>query len=394
MRPSFARGFVLAVFLLVSPLSRGASADTEGARECHAAPKIVSGTWHVCAILGDADDRLRCWGGNLYGALGDGTARDSATPRFVRGLGPVVDVAAGYTHTCAIARGGAVYCWGEGRDGEIGDGANVERHLPARVVGIDDAVAVAAGTWRSCALRADRSVWCWGNDVLGGLGNGLPDESSNVPVRVLGIDDAIAIAAGEDHACALRATGAVRCWGRNQMGQLGDGTTIQRDAPVDVLGVRDAVSIATGYAHTCVVTKGGAARCWGANWYGMLGDGTTTNSLEPVEVSGVTSAASVAIWNLTTCATMRDGTARCWGSDAMGQLGDGGSTQSTVPVTPSFVLGPFGIPLGGIMSLSAGDTSCAIVLGGAALCWGANYVGQVGDGTKDERPRPTLVHAW
>src|SRR5262249_47434181 len=159
-------------------------------------------------------------------------------------------------------------------------------------------------------------------------------------------------------------------WGRNQIGQLGDGTTIDRDAPVDALGVSDVVSVATGYAHTCVITRDGAAACWGANWYGMLGDGTARDSLAPVAVRGVTSAASVATWNLTTCATMIDSTTRCWGSGVYGQLGDGSEAQSTSPVTPAFTFGPFAIPLGGVLSLSAGDTSCAIVLGGAALCWG------------------------
>ena len=165
MRATTARGIGFGAFLVTAVAASDEPTDMERLRARPAPLKIVAGTWHVCAIL--ADERLRCWGGNLYGALGDGTTSDSATPEIVHGLAPVVDVAAGYTHTCAVTRDGAVYCWGEGRDGEIGDGANVNRLVPSRVVGIDDAIAVTAGTWRSCAIRADHSVWCWGNDVLG-----------------------------------------------------------------------------------------------------------------------------------------------------------------------------------------------------------------------------------
>ena len=150
--------------------------------------------------------------------------------------------------------------------------------MPVEVLGITDATAVAAGFLHTCALRRTGTITCWGNNEDGQLGNGQSGsgERSSVPVEVLGINDATAIAAGYDHSCALLQTGTITCWGNNEDGQLGNGQSGEdtiSSVPVEVLGINDATAIAAGGRHSCALRRTGTITCWGNNFTGQLGNG-------------------------------------------------------------------------------------------------------------------------
>ena len=194
---------------------------------------------------------------------------------------------AGRQHTCMVTASRGVVCWGDNSRGQLGDATTLTRSGPIAVTGLADVTSLASGTGdHTCAL-VNGSVWCWGLNDRGQLGDGTTT-SSSIPVNVTGVTTAVGLAAGARHSCAVLTDGHVRCWGANGVGELGDGSSNDSTTPVEVVGLPTAMSAVTSSAgSTCAVTRRGRVQCWGSNQSGQLGDGTTNDSTAPVRVAGL-----------------------------------------------------------------------------------------------------------
>jgi alpha-tubulin suppressor-like RCC1 family protein len=347
---------------------------------------VATGFAHSCALL--ADGRVRCWGLNQNGQLGTGTGvQRSGLPLTVSGA--ILGISAGAAHTCAVTPTGAVDCWGFGDWGRLGYGGFQSFFLPIQVDPplARDAVAVAAGLEHSCLVRVGGDVACWGLNTYGQLGNLSPSQNPYQlvpqPVGQLGLN-AIAVAVGSYHTCVIRVGGSVRCWGRNNAGQLGNSLPVDTFTPTDVAGVANATRITAGHEHTCVLQPPGVVRCWGRGAEGQLGDGANAGSATPVAVGGINSATSIAAGELHTCARIVGGTVRCWGRNVEGQLGNAGNTSSGVSVLVSGITTAVGVTAGQRFS-------CALLSNGQARCWGEGNLGQLGNGGFADANVPVTV---
>lgn len=231
-----------------------------------------------------------CWGDNHDGQLGDGTNRERWTPAAVAGGGRLRSVVVGYNHACALTAAASVDCWGwtSGMTaGGAGEGSITLSNKPVPVRDIWAQVAsVAVGSAFRCVLTVGGGVKCWGNNDHGELGiDQFTDRET--PEDVVGLGSRqVAVATGYVHACAVTTVGTVTCWGWNKYGQLGDGTVIDRFKPVPVVGLASTIqSVSAGESQTCAVGFTGTVECWGRNDRGQLGDGTTTDRMTPVRVT-------------------------------------------------------------------------------------------------------------
>ncbi len=231
---------------------------------------------------------------------------------------------------------------------------------------------LAASTYHTCARTSSGATYCWGLNDEGEFGDGST-ASRSTPVAVLGALTFSSIAAGALHTCGLSFAGAAYCWGRGDGGQLGDSSATNSSTPVAVSGGLALSAITAGHWHTCGLTTAGAAYCWGENDRGQLGNDSTTSSSTPVAVSGGLTFSTIGAGLYYTCGLTLAGAAYCWGANGWGQLGNGSRTSSSTPVAVSTVLRFSILGTGGVHA-------CALTSSGAAYCWGSNSLEQLGTG--------------
>jgi alpha-tubulin suppressor-like RCC1 family protein len=362
---------------------------------------IRAGESHTCVLFNNGT--VRCWGLNDKGQLGYGntfTIGDDEKP-FTAGDVPLVGVGArialGGNHTCAVLDTGLVRCWGNNTYGQlgynttehVGDGEAIASYGYVNLGGL--ATKIAAGYEHTCALLDTGNVRCWGRNNFGQLGYG---DTNNIgdneqPYTALDVElggPVKSIVAGAYHTCALMETGKVRCWGYNAYGQLGLGTTANvgdHAKPTSVspvaIGGNTVLQLTAGRFHTCALLDTGNMRCWGLNSSGQLGYGNTSTVTAPTaDVAAGSQVLQIAAGENHTCALLGTGDIKCWGNGANGRLGYG--TTVTLLAPPASTVDLDGSTA--FQIATGADYTCALLSTGAARCWGHNDVGQLGYGNK------------
>ena len=378
---------------------------------------LAAGRGHTCALIErDSGEgfRVRCWGLNHAGQLGYSNTDnigDNETPGSVGDLvfaEPVAELSIRADHGCALLIDGSLVCWGEGFDGQLGQGSSDDLgddefpfDIPA--LPLAGVLTGTAGGRHSCALIEPGNVRCWGHASSGQLGYGdilataVPLDSS------VGLGGTVVLLrSGNDHNCAILDSGDLRCWGRNERGQLGYGNTnnigdteapsTQPTVPLFPMGIDDAdvlADIALGDRHTCALYESGRAVCWGANGFGQLGQGNTANigdnetltAVSPLDFGDGATVEQIVLGRFHTCARLDSGDVKCWGRNVYGQLGRG-DTEHFGDEGDEDLANVDPIDLGGrATDITAGDYhTCAIVDGREVRCWGFNDFGQLGYG--------------
>ena len=342
-------------------------------------------SYFSCAKV--SDGTASCWGINLNGELGQGfPSPNSTTAVTVKGLTGVTAVVTGENHACALLSNNTVKCWGDNDYGQLGNNSFTDSWSPVTVSGISTAIAISAGMLHTCVLLTGGTVSCWGQNASYQIGNSTASAwpVAKTPVTVTGLSSVSAIAAGGFHNCALTTGGAVKCWGDDSFGALGNGSTVNSFAPVAVTGLSSGVSsIAAGEQHSCAVSSG-YVKCWGDNTYGQLGDGTKTQRTTPVSVQSLTGVADVAAGYPFTCARLTNKTVKCWGRNVEGEIGDTTSTERLIPTAVAALNTANSISAGGV-------NACAALSSGLGTCWGYNLYGQIGNGSTTDVHTPTGV---
>ena len=314
---------------------------------------ISAGEGHNLALR--CDGTVWAWGWNGVNQLGNGTTNDAHTPVQVSGLSNVVAISGRGYHCLALKSDGTVWAWGWNAWGQLGTGTTSPTLVPVQVVGLTNPAAISAGYTVSLALMSNGTLRVWGTGQRGDLGQGNIGDHSYLPISVPGLSNVVSVSAGFQNPEALKADGTIWMWGWGELGQLGNGMTIDVGTPGQVLNLTNIIFAgATGDRDNCAIGANHAVWTWGRNYNGQLGIGTADQVPHsvPVQVPEFGNGGYVVMvqtpdWH--SLALRSDGTLWGWGSNDHGQLGNGTTNDAYSPASVQWPLVPAapGIKLAG-----------------------------------------------
>lgn len=358
---------------------------------------VAAGGQH--AIAQKADGSLVAWGFNLSGQLGDGTGQNSpvSVPVLQTSTGTTwVSFAAGDLFSLGITTKGALWGWGYNRNGQLGDGTNIAQKSPKQIGSATTWTAIAAGKAHAVGLLKDGTLWTWGRNVDGQLGDGTQIDKA-VPTAIGALKTWVEVSAGEAHTMARKSDGTVWTWGSNATGQLGNGTAsaTATTAPAQLAGTASWVSIAAGGQHALAIRSDGALYAWGANASGQVGNSSTFDTvatpaqvlIDPIATAKINyNWDKVAGGGFHTLAIMTDGSLWAWGLNADGQLGNDTTDDARVPQR-------IGMDNDWVAIAAGQYFSFGLKSDGTLWAWGRNTSGELGIGSMTSVSKPTLVVA-
>jgi uncharacterized repeat protein (TIGR02543 family) len=385
---------------------------------------LSMGSDHSVAL--STDGRVFVWGSNNYGKLGDGTSQNKNVPTeitssfFLEEGDEIISLFLGDYHSSALSATGQTFMWGFNSNGQLGDGdsRNIDIYVPKVITSRfsltagDKIISLSLGAVHSSALSATGRVFTWGFNGSGRLGDGTTT-NRNVPTEITSRfsltagDKIISLSLGYTHSSALSKTGRVFTWGFNGSGQIGDGTTTNRNVPTEItsrfsLTAGDKIiSVSLGYTHSSALSETGRIFMWGSNYDGQIGDGTTDAMIGkqnvPTEITSRFSLItgdkiiSLSLGGRVSSALSETGRIFMWGSNYYRQLGDGTSADRNIPTE---ITSSFSLTAGDkIISVSLGSThSSALSQTGRVFTWGWNENGQLGDGTTNASNVPVVIN--
>jgi alpha-tubulin suppressor-like RCC1 family protein len=345
--------------------------------------QVSAGSYHTLALR--SDGTVWVYGLNSSGQLGDGTETSRTTPEQLTSLSGIVEVAAQTYSSVALKSDGTVWAWGLNTNGQIGDNTTSTRYSPVEVkksngaggtTNLTNIVAICAGAYHTLALDSSGNVWAWGINSSGQLGDGTTTQQNMAEeLTTLGGISVQELAAGAYHSLMLTTSGTVEAWGLNSTGQVGDGTTTQRNSPVSVSGLSGVTitALAGGEGQSLALESGGTVWAWGDNIYGDVGDGTLTQRRSPVHLSSLSNVTALAANSYGSFVVEGDGSAWAFGANTYGELGSGTVVNQVNPVQMQGV------------SAAVAITTCqehTVILRNDGTTWacGFNYYSSSGNG--------------
>ncbi len=364
----------------------------DGTTSPSTAPKVIdSGTNYIsigarvyktCGVT--AANKIRCWGKNEFFSLGVSSPSQVLSPMTIDSDYSYTQLDLGNQHGCGLSTTGKIRCWGNNDNSQIADQKNqghIHGSLPQEVISSSSFINLSTGNNHTCAIKASGRLYCWGDNTYSQLGKGTTNDIIKAPTLVVD-NSAIysSIDVGLSGNCAITNTKALKCWGNGGRGLMQNATP----RAVDVGGEYSQFSISAD--HTCAISTAGILKCWGSNYLNECGPGANVQIKTPHVLDSESTYTQISAGIGYTCGITSLGVLKCWGQNGNGQLGDGTTASRESPVIVSG-----GLKYSKVAISKSGATSCAITTAGALKCWGQNNLNQVGDKTQIQRLTPVDV---